>query len=316
MLSMIPPSFAKLLFIIGFHGDKERGIRMLWQASKFHNVNGAFAGLIVLGYYNTFVGFSDIVPDSDPKSLESNPVDGYPQERCEALLADMRKRHPKSGLWMLEEARLNAFNKNLSLAISMLENAPKSSLKQVEAIQMFEKSLDAMYSHDYDLCSKSFISCLTLNNWSPALYTYIAGAAQIELYRLTKEKDPGAAKKHATKAAELLQTAPQKAGKKKFMARQLPFDVFVMRKVKKWEARAQELNCPFADAIGVSPIEEMIFFWNGQKRMDTAQLETSLQRLAWSESSQNQYWAHDKSAHDERAVLAILRAATLRNLER
>ncbi|KAG8533254.1 uncharacterized protein KY384_002037 [Bacidia gigantensis] len=317
MLSMIPPSFGRLLFIIGFHGDKERGVRMLWQASKFHNLNGAFAGLIVLGFYNTLIGFSDIIPESDANALAENPIDGYPKERCEALLAEMRRRHPKSHLWLLEEARMNAFNRNLSRSIHILENASKSRLKQVEALEMFEKSLNAMYSHRYELCSMSFISCLTLNNWSPALYNYIAGSAHVELYRLLKASNPAEAKKHATKATELLKATPQHAGKKKFMARQLPFDVFVTRKIKKWESRAaQDLKCSFIDAVGISPIEEMIFFWNGYKRMDSSQLEDSLNRLKWTESSANPQWQHDVAAYDEKAILAVLRAATLRNLDR
>ncbi|KAK4691270.1 tetratricopeptide repeat protein 39, partial [Lecanoromycetidae sp. Uapishka_2] len=313
MISMIPPAFSKLLFIIGFHGDKERGVRMLWQASKFHNINGAMAGLIVLGYYNTFVGFSDIIPDHDPTSTDQDSIEGYPKERCEALLADMRSRHPKSHLWLLEEARGQAANRHLSKAISMLEGSTKSPLKQVEALEMFEKSLDAMYMHDYALCAKSFTTCVGLNNWSHSLYYYIAGAANVELYRQHKSSNVKAAELYAKKATELLKLAPKHAGKKKFMARQLPFDIFVTRKVQKWEARASEWKVPLIDAVGVSPVEEMIFFWNGYKRMDQSQLKTSLDRLAWSDTS-NPTWSRE--GPDEHAILSVLRGATYRNLAR
>ena len=64
------------------------------------------------------------------------------------------------------------------------------------------------------------------------------------------------------------------------MAKQLPFDVFVTRKVAKWEARAKEWKVSLVDAVGVDPIEEMIFFWNGHSRMTTEQLEESLANLA------------------------------------
>ena len=313
MLSMIPPAFSKLLFIIGFHGDKDRGLRMLWQASKFHNINGAMAGLITLGYYNTFVGFSDIIPDSDPMNTNENAIEGYPKKRCETLLADMRSRHPQSHLWLLEEARMQATNRRLAAGIALLEGSTKSPLKQVEAIEMFEKSLESMYIHDYALCTKSFIACVDLNNWSHALYYYIAGSANVELYRQNRTSDPKAAKVYADKATELLKLAPKHAGKKKFMARQLPFDIFVVRKLHKWESRARDWNVPFVDAIGVSPVEEMIFFWNGFKRMDQSQLQTSLDRLTWSEAS-NPTWSRE--GQEEKAILAVLRSATLRNLNR
>lgn len=313
MLSMIPPAFGKLLFIIGFHGDKDRGIRMLWQASKFHNINGAMAGLIVLGYYNTFIGMSDIIPDSDPTSIDQNTVEGYPKQRCEALLSDMRRRHPKSHLWLLEEARMQAANKHLSTAISILEKPIKSPLKQVEALKMFERSLDAMYMHDYALCAKSFIACVDLNNWSHTLYYYIAGAANVEMYRQHRTLNPTEAAIYAKKATELFKLAPKHAGKKKFMARQLPFDVFVTRKVQKWETRARDWSVSFVDAVGVSPVEEMIFLWNGYKRMDTSQLEQSLLRLSWSETS-NPHWKRE--GPDEKAILSVLYGATLRNLKR
>ena len=317
MISMIPPAFGKLLFIIGFKGDRDRGLRLLWQASKFHNINGAMAGLILLGYYNTIVGFSDILPDFVPAAEgKEQSVEGYPRQRCEDLLMDMRTRHPQSHLWLLEEARMQATKRRLSTAISTLNNATKSPLKQVEALEMFERALNAMYIHDYTLCADSFLACVTLNNWSHALYYYIAGAAHLELYRLHKTSDPKLAATHAEKATEYFHTAPKHAGKKKFMARQLPFDVFATRKITKWDARAKEWKIPFIDAVGVSPLEEMIFLWNGYKRMDDAQLTASLAALSWSDSpnTTNQIWKHE--GPDERAILAVLRAATLRSLRR
>ncbi|MCJ1475961.1 Mitochondrial outer membrane protein iml2 [Lambiella insularis] len=315
LLSMIPPAFNKLLFIIGFKGDKPRGIRMLWQATKFFNINGAMAGLILLGYYNGLVGFCDIIPDShsndeDP-SLES--VEGYPTKRCEGLLHEMRTRYPKSRLWLLEEARMLASKKHLDKAIALLSSDIKSPLKQVEALSMFEKSLNSMYSHRYDLCSQSFVECCELNNWSHALYYYIAGSAHVELYRRAKaDNDEASAAQQAERAIELLHKVRENAGKKKFMARQLPFDIFVVRKLNKWEARAKEWNVSFIDAIGISPFEEMIYFWNGHKRMDREQLQHSLSALAWSEDpSNNPHW-HRESL-DENAILSFLRAAIYRS---
>lgn len=315
MLSMIPPAFAKLLSIIGFRGDRNRGLRLLWQASKFHNINGAMAGLCLLGYYHAIVGFSDIVPDCTMTVDGEEPVEGYPKERCTKLLAEMRSRHPKSRLWLLEEAREESANRHLAKALSLLSHTKPSPLKQVEAIDMFEKAVTAMFLHDYELCSESFISCVSLNNWSHALYYYIAGAAQVELYRSNKLSNPAAAADHAKKATEYLKKAPDHAGKKKFMARQLPFDVFVTRKIKKWESRAHEFDTTFIDAVGVSPLEEMTYFWNGFKRMDTTQLNDSLEILAWNDSqTSNPQWTRE--GPDERAILALLRAVVLRNSHR
>lgn len=98
------------------------------------------------------------------------------------------------------------------------------------------------------------------------------------------------------------------------MARQLPFDVFVARKIAKWEARAKEWKVPLVDAVGVDPVEEMIFFWNGHSRMTCEQLERSLMNLAWSESDTNKNWPRE--GIEEKAILQLLRAAVLRSLRR
>lgn len=153
---------------------------------------------------------------------------------------------------------------------------------------------------------------MDLNSWSRSLYYYIAGSCHVVLYRQSIVNDPKKAKEHATKAAEYIRRAPPLAGKKRFMARQLPFDVFVTRKIAKWEARAKEWNVELVDAIGVDPVEEMIFFWNGHSRMTRSQLEESLSRLAWCESTKNKTWSRE--GPEEKAILELLRAAVLRSL--
>ncbi|KAJ5562003.1 hypothetical protein N7535_003534 [Penicillium sp. DV-2018c] len=313
LISMVPPAFSKLLSIIGFHGDKQRGLRMLWQASKFHNLIGAMAALALLGYYNGFVRYCDIMPD--PTSGEPD-IEGYPQERLTTLLMEMRSRFPNSQLWLLEESRMMGANKNLDGALKLLCTDNKSPLKQVEALCVFEKSLNALFLHEYDVCAEAFIECVSLNSWSRSLYYYIAGSCHVVLYRQCLQ-DPELAKSaagHAKKATSYLRKAPEFAGKRRFMARQLPFDVFVSRKVAKWEARAKEWNVSLVDAIGVDPIEEMIFFWNGHSRMTKEQLEESLTRLAWCESEANQRWSRE--GIEEKAILELLRAAVLRSLGR
>src|ERR1700761_671052 len=116
------------------------------------------------------------------------------------------------------------------------------------------------------------------------------------------------------KAEEIFKIVPDHLGKKKILARQLPFDVFVGRKLQKWQQRAKDNNLDLVDAVGVSPIEEMIYFWNGFKKMPTQKLEESLQKLAWSETTSKIPW--DKDTVDEYAIQAVLKATVLRNLGR
>ncbi|RMZ68983.1 Mitochondrial outer membrane iml2 [Pyrenophora seminiperda CCB06] len=305
MLSFIPPSFASLLKIVGFTGDRERGMRMLWQATKFHNIHGAMAGVVLMGYLNGFTNFCDIIP--------SQGQGAYPKERCIALLRYMRERYPKSHLWLLEEARMLASEKQLERAVESIAEAGESKLKQLEALSWFERSLNNMYMHEYEAVALSFAKCATLNNWSHGLYYHIIAASYVELYRRNKTTNPEEAKKYGAKAEEYMKMVIPNTGKKKFMARQLPFDVFVVRKIQKWEARAKAWDCDLVDAVGVSPLEEMIYFWNGYKRMRDDHLQVSLANLAWSESAANPHW--EKEGPDEKSILNVLRAATLRNMD-
>jgi hypothetical protein len=311
LLSIIPPTFAKLLSLFSFRGDRTNGLRLLWSATRFKtNINGGLASLITLGFHNGAIAFCDILS-----------ADAIPRERLSVLLKEMRQLYPKSKLWLLEEARELSADHRLQEAVDI--TAPSdtpSPLKQVEALRTFERSLNLMYLHRYEDCAISFLKCIELNNWSHALYYYIAGACYVELYRQFPGSEPQRTQ-HALRAEELLKTVPKHTGKKRFMARQLPFDVFISRKIAKWTARSEQRGCSLIDAIGISPLEEMIYFWSGYRRMAAPQLQDSLAALARSPTTTATATGIAKTAastspepQDEQAIASLLTATINRFL--
>ncbi|KAI0380632.1 hypothetical protein F5Y04DRAFT_271331 [Hypomontagnella monticulosa] len=316
LLSMVPPTFSRLLSIIGFRGDRERGIRMLWQASKFDNINGAVAGLMLLAYYNGLLGFTDILPSES--DVQKGALVGYPKARCSALIAEMRVRYPDSGLWRFEEARVLGHSRDLHGALKALKSNQASKIRQVTALNNFEMALNSMYIHDFPDMRDNFLRCIELNDWSHALYYYIAGCAELENYRNafhSKEKDESLIQLHKKKADELLRKAPTVAGKKRFLSRPLPFEQFVARKLLKWEARSKELGVDLVDAVGVSPVEEMTYLWNGQKKMREPELKMSEEMLSWSRlTAPEEAQKKIKAEIDEQAARDLCRAAVARTL--
>lgn len=303
LLSMVPPAFSRLLSILSFRGDREKGLRLLWRATAFKDdINGALASAITLGFHNAAISVCDI-----------HSREAMPTARLRELLHDMRKLYPKSVMWVLEEARMAMADRDTDKAADILINNPlKSPLKQVEALRVFETSMALMFLHRYEECAASFAKCVDMNSWSPGLYIYIAGSCHVELYRQSLLKDdPKKAAEHKQKATELLEKVSGLAGKKRLMARQLPLDVFVIRKLTKWTARAKAQDCDMVDAIGVSPVEEMVYFWSGFRRMRPEHVQLSLDSLAWSDSQDE-----DHHLIDERAIVALLKAACLRTLGR
>ncbi|PNP44024.1 hypothetical protein TGAM01_v207637 [Trichoderma gamsii] len=317
ILSLIPPAFSRILSVVGFHGDRRRAVKMLWKSAVHSNINGAVAGMMLLVYYNGLLGAADILPDRKDYDEDAEAV-GPPIEKCEQLLADMRRRYPDSQLWRVEESRMLANERKITEALELLKSGKESKMKQVAALNNFELSLDAMMSYEWMLMRDSFLRCLEVNDWSPSLYYYLAGCASLELYRdAFHSGDKDEARRQKAKTEEFFRKAPTVTGKKRLMARQLPLETFLQRKVQKWEDRAKALGVDLADVAGSSPALEMCYVWNGQKRMGTAQLEKGLDYLKWERcTASREVVAKIQEEKDEMAVWAVSMASLLRGLGR
>ncbi|CAM1510655.1 Fc.00g009900.m01.CDS01 [Cosmosporella sp. VM-42] len=315
ILSLVPPAFSRILSVVGFHGDRDRGVKMLWRSTPYDNVNGAISGMCLLAYYNGLLGAVDILPDEKDFDETAQMV-GPPKEKCDKLLATMRARYPDSRLWRVEEARQHANEHNLSKAIEVLTTGTESKMKQVTALNNFELSINSMFVQDWNLMRDSFVRCVEVNDWSPALYFYLAGSASLELYRdAVQNGDEDEARRQKTKTEEFFRKAPTLAGKKRFMARQLPFEVFLLRKMQKWEDRAKASGVDLADAIGTSPAIEMCYMWNGPKRMGPAELERAMGNLKWERcTAKSEVVDGMKEEVDEMGLWALVEATLLKRL--
>jgi len=77
LLSFIPPSFATLLKVVGFKGDRERGMNMLWRATKFHDIHGAMSGIVLMGFLNGFTSICDIVSSAHVRLTHQTNTDSF-----------------------------------------------------------------------------------------------------------------------------------------------------------------------------------------------------------------------------------------------
>ncbi|KAK9461172.1 outer membrane protein Iml2/Tetratricopeptide repeat protein 39, partial [Lipomyces oligophaga] len=339
VISMIPPALGKVLSIIGFRGDKDTGIQMLWEASKSDNIHGALALLTLLLYY------------AGPEQVCDIEIEGtYPKQKLIDSLSRIRVRYPKSALWILQEARILGMHGKLEESVAMLQQPMTIQMRQIEALVTFELAMSHLDLHEFENAAKKFIRMTYLNTWSHALCRYVAGACYLELYRQQERSDkPDAAKreKYKDKAESLLGDAPNLIGRRTFIGRPIPLEVYLSRKVRKWKSwtpsavssvtsgKAEPGASSFLDYIVGSPANEIIYFWNGYKRMPTWALEKSLQELNYHYTSKpseiqmanvpsmegNEYFEKVSQAlpHiqdvDEVAVHSLLQAAVLRQLD-
>ncbi|KAF5101258.1 hypothetical protein D0Z00_000928 [Geotrichum galactomycetum] len=337
VISIIPPGIGRVLSIVGFNGDKDEALTMLWKATAHTNIHGCIALLALLQFYDGPTQVSDIVlPRTKSESSTWTETEGEPMiptnfddidetKRClKAALAKASKHYSRGALWQLQEGRMKASEGKLKEAVEIMDDTSRGpiNLRQVEGLMLFDKTMFILALHGYETAAPNYLRLIDLNTWSHMLYTYLSGVCQVEIYRANKKSNPEKAAEAKKKALKCFDDAPSYFhSKKKILSKPMPFDTFVLRKLKLWKEIADKNNVDLVDAIGTSPSHEIIYFWNGFGRMPESELENALKILGHTGEADTDFSSSEgepviKEVEDESLVRYLLQAIALRNLKR
>jgi Protein of unknown function (DUF3808) len=159
-LSVIPSAFQYILRIVGFKGDRARGLALLWETTKFANVHGAVAALLILAFYNAVGAVCDIQDEESETSF---------RKRREGLVRTMKSRYPQSVFWTLEEARMALTGCNVEEAIRILERPIETPVKQLTALNLIGKTFCHAMVHNYQACANGYVEFIGLSKYSHGL---------------------------------------------------------------------------------------------------------------------------------------------------
>ncbi len=301
VLSLLPSGLGSVLSIIGLKGDREEGLKMLWKSALTRNIHGGLALLALLLFYDGPFQFSDIniqdaidadgvqLKEKETKSANDDfPFDVMkPGHVLEETLLKASNLFPNCALWILEEARMLASKLKLHDSIKLMDSVTKPiQTAQIEALFIFDRNLWLLFTHQYDRAAEDFIKLIDINTWSHALYMFFAGSCHVDQYRkFLKEGNLTEAENYKKLANDCLVNAPDLIGKKKWGSKMMPFDVFLSRKINYWKKVAETEKIDFVDAIGTSPIHELMYFYNGFSRLDEENSKTAFDLLQYSATS-------------------------------
>jgi tetratricopeptide (TPR) repeat protein len=208
VLSLIPPAIGKVLSIVGFKGDREVGLKILWKtAITSRNIHGNLALLCLLVFYDGPVQFVDsgfqlphnndanikdiisldgkvTITDEELKKIMMNPGLYTPQ-----ILKKARKCFPHNALWLLQEGRILAAQGNLYEAVDLMQSFTdnpnnKIRMQQIEALLVYDRAMFYAFKHDFDSAARDFIHLIDINSWSKGVYLFMAASCYLEKYRM------------------------------------------------------------------------------------------------------------------------------------
>ncbi|RLV94714.1 Mitochondrial outer membrane protein IML2 [Spathaspora sp. JA1] len=210
VLSLIPPTIGKVLSIVGFKGDRDTGLKLLWKtAITCRNIHGELALLCLLVFYDGPIQFVDVgfqLPGNEDCNIkniiqlenkivvseeELTTILKNPSLYTNQILNRARNLFPHNALWILQQGRILAAQGQIAKATELMQDFTDDTnntiqMQQVEALLVFDRAMAYMFQHEFDKAARDMIYLIEINSWSKAVYLFMASACYLEKYRMIK----------------------------------------------------------------------------------------------------------------------------------
>ncbi|KAI0034535.1 outer membrane protein Iml2/Tetratricopeptide repeat protein 39 [Vararia minispora EC-137] len=254
VLSLLPQKVKSVVGFFGLGHDRRLALRALAVSAAKNDVHAVFAGLALMTYHGV------VLLSSGYQADEKRILRQYRE-----IVDRLEGRYPSGTLWILNRAKIHRMENDPDNAIAVLRAglAPNPArprkFVQAESLLVFELAWILLAGREYELAAKEFLHITEINTWSHATYFFLAGGC---LWRVGQYD----------RAQALFDGIPAAIDKRKFGGRDLPFEVFIKKKLAFWKAKQRRLTGSedgYVKAISVNPAE----VWNNHQRIKPAVAE-------------------------------------------
>ncbi|XP_067928051.1 tetratricopeptide repeat protein 39C-like [Watersipora subatra] len=227
-LSMLPDKVLKLIELIGFHSDKENGLKALEFSMHSKDMRAPLAVLTMLWYKVLLKPFyTETFQDEELKEVTD-------------LIEQYQSEYPESAMFLFFKGRVCRLQKDLDGALAEYEKAKElcEGLIELRNGAMFEIGWCNLMKLNYDTSMEIFSTLLESSKWSKCFYTYMVALCQ-------------GSKGAVDIASNLMKTVP---GLVKRKTNQI--EAFVSRRAQQFK------KIKLTDTLCELLILELIYMWN------------------------------------------------------
>ncbi|XP_050299544.1 tetratricopeptide repeat protein 39C-like isoform X2 [Anthonomus grandis grandis] len=164
-VSLLPPSLAKLLSVLGFAANRQNGISCLMYARLGMDMRAPLASLALLWYHTIVRPFYAI----DGTNVQAGV------EAANILIQESKQEFGDSALFLFFAGRAARLNSDVCLALSSFQKAlENASHREIKMLCLHEIGWCHLIELDYQNAKTGFLYLKNCSRWSRSFYCYLS----------------------------------------------------------------------------------------------------------------------------------------------